>query len=183
MSRHSLAKAGSPIASAMIEAAVSAARYMRGQPGVWAEQLHVEGVMLTAPEHAGPVRVPFVRVIRRPGVLDSAPDIRPIPIQPRVVAEVFPLPICFDDRAEVSVGTWTDDVEAGTERKPLAEGQAAARQLIIGELRFAERSLKRREKIGERLLIVPDVGATPLARAFAGCAGPPIPRSHHPPAG
>src|SRR5271165_3822388 len=133
------------------------------QPGVWAEQLHVEGVMLTAPEDAGLVRVPLIGVIRRPGVLDSAPDVRPVTFQPSVVAEAFPLTICFDDRAEVSVGTWTDDIEAGTKRKPLAEGQAAARQLIIGELSFAERSLKSREKAGERLLIVPDVGATPLA--------------------
>ena len=146
-----------------------------GQPGVWAEQLHVEGVVLTAPEHAGFVRIPFVRVIRRPGVLDRAFYVRPISIQPRVVAEVFPLAIGFDDRTEVSVGTWTDDVEAGTERKPLAEGQAAARQLIIGELCFAERPLKSREKIGERLLIIPDVGAAPLAGTFVDVLALPSP--------
>src|ERR1700738_1538878 len=122
--------------------------------------------MLTAPQHAGLVRVPFVRVFRRPRVLYGAPDVRPISTQPRVVPEVFPLAICFDNRTEVSVCTWTDNVEAGTERAPVSEGQAAIRQLIIGELRFAERSLKCRKEIGERLLIVPDMGATPLARAF-----------------
>ena len=145
------------------------------QPGIRAEQLHVERMVLTAPEHAGLVRVPSVRIIRRPGVFHRALDVRPIPSQPGIVAEILPFAIGFDDRAEMAVGAGADDVEAGAERQALAEGQAAVRQLVVGEFGLAQRPLQSRKKISQRLLIVPDMRAAPFARAFADMLAFPAP--------
>src|ERR1700722_6572914 len=125
-------------------------------------------MVLTAPEYARPGRIPFVRVVRRPGVFHRFPNVRPILAQPGNVSKVLPLPIGFDDGAEMAIRTGTDDVEAGAERKSLAKGQATVWQLIVGELGFPERPLQSWKKISQCLLIIPDVGTTPLARTFAG---------------
>src|SRR5262245_17401153 len=63
------------------------------------------------------------------------------------------------------VGAWADDVEAGTERQLLAEGESAGRQLVVGEFGLAQRPLERREEMRQRLLVVPDMRAAALAGA------------------
>ena len=73
------------------------------------------------------------------------------------------------------VGARADDVEAGTEREALPERQAAVRQLIVAELGFTQCTLQRRKQVRKRLLVVPDMGATALARALADVLSLPAP--------
>ena len=73
------------------------------------------------------------------------------------------------------VGAGADDVEAGAERQLLAEGQAAVRQLVVGEFGLAQRPLERREEMAQRLLVVPDMGAAAFAGALADVLALPAP--------
>ena len=77
--------------------------------------------------------------------------------------------------AEMAVGAGADDVEAGAERQLLPEGQAAVGQLVVGELGLAQRALERREEVGQRLLVVPDMGAGAFAGAVLGVLALPGP--------
>ena len=61
------------------------------------------------------------------------------------------------------------------ERQALAKGQPAIRQLVVGKLRLAQRSFKRRKEPRERLLVVPYMGATALARSLADMLTLPAP--------
>ena len=91
-----------------------------GEPGVRAEQLGVEGVVLPALQHAVLVAVPPVAVFRRPGEREAVLDGRPEPGQPIGVSRYLPVPIHLDDAAELTVG-------AGPERRPAApEGELNA---------------------------------------------------------
>ena len=132
--------------------------------------------MLLAPQHAGPIRIPAVGIVGRPGVFDRLPDVGPIAAQPCIVARIPPLAIGLDRRAEMAVGARADDVEAGAERQALAEGEAAVRQLVVGELGLAQRPLQRRKQPGKRLLVVPDMRATAFARALADMLALPAPK-------
>jgi len=133
-------------------------------------------MVLLPPEHAGLLGVPAVRIFRRPGVFDRPLDHRPIAAQPCIVARIAPFAIGFDRGAEMSVGARTDDVEAGAERQALTEGETAARQQVIGELRLAQRPLQRRKKPSQRLLIVPHMRAAPFAGALADMLALPPPK-------
>ena len=121
--------------------------------------------MLAAGQHAGLLRIPAVRIVLAPGIFDGAPDLWPVALQPFGIARQLPVAISLDHGAEMPVGAWADDVEAGAERQLLAKRKAAGRQHVVGEFGLAQRALQRREQMRQRLLVVPDMGAGALARA------------------
>src|SRR5260370_33757165 len=132
-------------------------------------------MVLASPEYAGPLRVPTVAIVRRPGIFHRALDVGPIAAQPGIVAHVLPFAIGLDDGAELPVGAGADDVEARAERQALAKGEAAVRQLVVAELGLAQAALQHWEEVRQRLLIVPDMPAPAFARAFADMLALPAP--------
>ena len=136
-----------------------------GQPRVRAEQLHVERVVLAPPQDAGLVGVPAVAVVRAPGVLDALPGPRPEPAEPVDVAGELPVPVEFQDVAELAVGAGPFGGVVGAERQAEPEAHAAGLVHVVGVVGLAHRAFERREEEGQRLLVVPDVGAASLAAA------------------
>ena len=58
----------------------------RAEPGIRVEQLHIEGLMLAARQHAGLLRIPAVRIVLAPGIFNGAPDLWPVALQPFGIA-------------------------------------------------------------------------------------------------
>ena len=155
-----------------------------GEPRVRAEQLHVERVVLSAPEHARPLGVPSVGVGRAPGILDGLLQRRPDLAQEAVVAAQLPVAVELHRVAELAVRAGPLRRAAGAERQRHAEAHAASRVQVVGIVRAAHAALELGIEEGQRLLVVPDMGAAALAApdilvdAFPAVEGA-IRQAHH----
>ena len=177
---HSAAKSGSLHRARHLGRGLERGKIHAGEPRVWPEQLHVERMMLASPEHAGLVRIPAIRIVGRPGIGDRTPDVGPITPEPCVVAGVAPLAIGLDGRAEMTVGAGADDVEARPQRQALAKGEAAIRQLVVGELRLAQAFSRARERARRAPADSSKHGCSFLRRSPRRCAGLPSPKARRP---
>src|SRR5260370_26689789 len=99
-------------------------------------------MVLASPEYAGPLRVPTVAIVRRPGIFHRALDVVPIAAQPGIVPHVLPFAIGLDDGAELPLGAGPADVEARAERQALTKGEPAVRHLVVAELGRAQPALQ-----------------------------------------
>ena len=135
-----------------------------GQPAVRAEELHVEGVVLSTPEHAGPVRIPAVGVVGAPGVLDGAPHVRPQVAQPVRVARQAPVAVQLHDIAELAIRTWPFRRVRRAQWQAEPKTHPAGVVLVVAIVHLAHRALQAGEEERQCLGVVPDVRTA----AFAG---------------
>ena len=111
-------------------------------------------------DHAAVARVPGLDA-----VVEARSDAGPEPAQPAFVARDAPLAVDLEDASELAVGRRVERVRRRTDRKRRAEGLVPARVLRHVELGLAQPALERRKQVRQRLRVVPDVGAAPVAAA------------------
>ena len=137
----------------------------RVQPGVGAEQLHVQRVVLPPGDHAGFIGIPAVGVGGRPGIFERLFDARPPGAQPLLVAAELPLAVEFDHAAHQAVHAGAERAARPSQRQAQAEHHAAVVVLIVAVVQLAHTALQRGEEEWQREGVVPDVGAAALAGA------------------
>jgi hypothetical protein len=121
-----------------------------------APELDVVGVVLGLLGPSLPLRVPGCDA-----VVEARANLRPEPPQPRRVAADAPLAVHLHDPAELAVGRRVEVVRRRLDRQGDPEILVAALVLADVELGLPQRALQRREQVGDRLGVVPDVGARP----------------------
>ena len=136
-----------------------------GQPRIRAEEFDVQRVMLAAGQHAGLFRVPPVRVFRAPSVFQRPSGLREPAVQPVGVAGNLPLPVHLDHAAHLPVDAGAETGGLTSQRQLQPEAQPSVRLEVPGVVQFPHRPLQRREQKGQRVGVVPDVGAASLAAA------------------
>ncbi len=136
-------------------------KVVAGQPGVRAEQFHIQGVVLPAVEDAGLIRVPLVVVVLAPGIFNGFSHRRPERSQPVGVAGDFPVAIGFDDVAKLAVGAGAEIAFFGFDAQGQFDAEVRAADLVdtVGVVCRPHRALQRREQKCQRLGVVPDVRA------------------------
>ena len=136
-----------------------------GQPRIRAEEFDVQRVMLAAGQHAGLFRVPPVRVFRAPSVFQRPSGLREPAAQPAGVAGNLPLPVHLDHAAHLPVDAGAEAGGLAPQRQLQPEAEPAVRLEVPGVVQFPHRPLQRRKQEGQRVGVVPDVGAASLAAA------------------
>src|SRR5438128_1270089 len=119
-------------------------------------------MVLPPPQDAGAFRIPAVRVVRTPGVFDALLRARPQSSQPFGVARELPVAIELEHVAELPVRAGTFGGVVGPEREAETETHAARVVHVVDVVRLAHRAFESWKKERQRLLVIPDVGATPL---------------------
>ena len=126
--------------------------------------------MLPALQHAVPVSVPSVAVVRRPGERQALPDGGPERGEPFGVARYLPVPVHLDDAAELAVGAGPERRPSAAERELQAKAHAAVFAQVVAVVGLAHAAFQPREQERQRVGVVPHVGTAPLAAYFVGVA-------------
>src|SRR5690606_8016039 len=99
-------------------------------------------------------------------------------LQPGMVAADLPVPVCFDDPAQLAVDAGVKIVGRRSEWQSQAEGHAAVLAQVVFVVGLAHRAFEAGKEKRQGLLVVPDVGAGPLATAAGWRAPfPPVERA------
>ena len=140
------------------------------EPGVRPEQLHVQRVMLAAPQHAGAPWIPLIGVVRMPGIFDRPLHPWPKPTQPGIVAAQLPVAIKLHHIAELPIGTGAFGGQFGADREAETEAHPTRGVHVVYIVRCAHRAFECGIQERQRLLVVPDMGAASLAGPGGGMA-------------
>ncbi len=123
-------------------------------------------MMLTASEHTRFVWVPAVDIIGTPSIFQRLFDCGPDASQPRIIAGDLPIAIGLHHAPELAIATGAEGPRIGPNRQLNAERHGPIVEQIVFVVGNAHGAFQRREEEGQRLLIVPDMGAASFATPF-----------------
>ena len=108
---------------------------------------------------------------------DSAPSLGQRPLSHAVVSADPPLTVDLHDPAQLAVGCGEEVMGRRLDREGDPEILVPALVLPDVELGLSQRTLERREEVGDRLGVVPDMGAASLALCLVVVASLPSPEA------